>query len=313
MSGPAGCLLTVPTPILVLLAWQLVSNSMLGSAGCLLTVLSLILVLLASWQKVSANFIPGPTRCLLTSAFSLTLVLLGFIACGWFHSRSSWVPSDCCPHFHSDSVGLQEVSDFMSDLAECLLTVLTLTLVVLTWQQVRSHFIPGPAGSFWLSFSIPPWLCWLNRKWVISCQTQLGATFWLSSLNSGHIGLTASEWFHARFSWVPSKGHPHSYSGPAGSTACECIQLSAFQLSHSWHSGPVGLTGSEWFHARSSWVPSDSPHSHCDPAGLSASKWFHARFSQCPFWLSSFSWWLWSCWLDSLWVISCQVQLSAFW
>ena len=61
------------------------------------------------------------------------------------------------------------------------------------------------------------------------------------------------------------------------------VQLGAFWHAHS-HSGPIGLTDCGRFHARSSWVPSDHAHSHSGP-----------------------------CWLDRLWVISCQVQLGAFW
>ena len=124
------------------------------------------------------------------------------------------------------------------------------------------------------------------------------------------IELTVCEWqmILCRLGWVPS----------------DCI--------HS-HSGSVGLIASEWFYARSSWVPSDHFHS-CSGPDL-AWQWV-SDFMPGPatylliiltitlvllawqpvsdFMLGSagclwlFSLPLWSCWLDSKWVILCQVQ-----
>ena len=87
------------------------------------------------------------------------------------------------------------------------------------------------------------------------------------------------------------------------------IQLCPSSLS-SLHSGPVDLTGSEWFHARSSCVSSHCLYSHSGPIGLTASEWFHARSSCVPSHClySPF----WSYWLDREWVITCQVQLYPF-
>ena len=105
---------------------------------------------------------------------------------------------------------------------------------------------------------------------------------------------------------------------------------------HHSHSGLDDLTGSEWFNARSSWVPSDCslvllawwqqvsdfmpgpagcPLTILTPtlvllAGQLVSHCLMPVSAGCLQWLFSLQ--HWSCWLDRLWVISCQVQLGAF-
>ena len=103
--------------------------------------------------------------------------------------------------------------------------------------------------ALWLSL-LPLWSCWPDRKWVTSSYVQL-EPFWISS----HLLLSC--WLNSR--WVIS---------------CQ-IQLDA-------HSHPhlIGLTGSEWFHTKSSWVPSNQWHSYCaNNVGLLGSEWFHAKSS----------------------------------
>ena len=123
------------------------SDLLPGFPGCLLTVVTPNVVLLA-WQGVS-DFIPCPTGYLLTV---LTVLFFCWYNSQWvIHARSSFVPLDWFyPYYFIFS--WQGVSDLMLSPAECL------------WL-------------FWLQL----WSCWLNRKWVIPWQIQLGA-FSLSSL-----------------------------------------------------------------------------------------------------------------------------------
>ena len=74
-----------------------------------------------------------------------------------------------------------------------------------------------------------------------------------------HVCLIACEWFQVKSSWVFFKN---------------------FSI---FHFGSAGFTGSMWYHARSSWVPS----------------------------YYSFS--FWCCWLYRRWAILYQMQLDAFW
>ena len=87
---------------------------------------------------------PGPAMSLLITIIPPTLILLGW----------------------------QVVSDkFMSCPVVSLLTALTLTLVLLTWQLV-SEFMSGLAVAV---LCTPTWSCWLSntRLWVIPYQVQL--------------------------------------------------------------------------------------------------------------------------------------------
>ena len=162
-----------------------------------------------------------------------------------------------------------------------LLTVLTSTLVLLTWQKV-SDFMPSPVCPFSLS-SLPLWSYLLDRKWVTLSRFNCVPSHCPYS-HSGPIGLTESEWFHNRFSCVSSH-LPHS------------------------HSGPVGLTVCEWFHARSSCVSPHCSYSHFFSADLTESEWFHARYScvpsHCPPFHSGSV-------LDRKWVIPYWIQLGPF-
>ena len=56
----------------------------------------------------------------------------------------------------------------MSDLAMSLLTVLTPTLILMTWQQVSDSM-----SDFFLLSSPPLWSCLLDSKWVVPCKVQL--------------------------------------------------------------------------------------------------------------------------------------------
>ena len=123
---------------------------------------------------------------------------------------------------------------------------------------------------------------------MISCQIQLGA-IWLCQLPLLSSWLDSLWVIYDRFSWVPS------------------------HYTHFWKSGPVGLTGSEWFYARFSCEASDCPHSHYDTIGLTACECFMPSLAECPLMVLSSTLLLWCCWFDSLWVISYQVQLGAFW
>ena len=88
-------------------------------------------------------------------------------------------------------------------------------------------------------------------------------------------------WFYSRFSCIPFYC-PHFHSGSlAWQEVCDfmsdAVSMSLLTI------GPPGLIGCEWFHAKSSCIPS----THC-----SCSYFFNC--------------------LDRLWVISCQVQLCPF-
>ena len=268
----AGCLLTIFAPTLVLLAWQGVSDFMQGPAGCLPTVPTPTLLTASQWfharsswvpsncshsqcvdsqwviscqvqldafwlsslplcwQPVS-DFMPGPAGCLPTVLTPTGPV--GLTGCEWFHARSSWefLLTILTPTLVL--LSWQAVSNLMPGPAECLLTVLTLTLVLLAWQFV-SGFMLGPSGC--LLTVLNPSLVLLAWKFV--SDSMPGPAGYIVTVLTlyGPVGLIASEWFHARSGWVPSN----------------CF--------HS-HFGPIGLTASEWFHTRSSWMPSDCPHS----------------------------------------------------
>ena len=83
------------------------------------------------------------------------------------------------------------------------------------------------------------------------------------------------------------------------------IELCPLSLSSYYPLDPVGMTGSEWLHVKSghfllSWFPLWSCWLN--------SKWVipcQAYF--CPFSISSLP--LWSCWFDSKWVIPCQIPM----
>ena len=86
--------------------------------------------------------------------------------------------------------------------------------------------------------------------------------------------------------WAHYDMYMNHYSGPVGLTGGEwfhgrCRWIYAHCL-HS-HSGPVGLTVSEWFYGRCSWICSHCLHSHSGPVGLTASEWFDGMCS----WVSS--------------------------
>ena len=184
---------------------------------------------------------------------------------------------------------------------------------------------------------------WATELTVCEWQMILCRLSWVPSdcihSHSGSVGLIASEWFHARSSWVPSD-HFHSCSGPdlawqwvsdfmpgpatylliiltitlvllawqpvsdfmLGSAGClltvftSTLVLLAWQQVSNFMSGAfnlIVLTPTLVLLAQqivSDFVP-------VQPLGT--------------FWLFSLP--LWSCWLDSKWVISYQAQLSAFW
>ena len=127
------------------------------------------------------------------------------------------------------------------------LNVLTPTLVLLTWQEV-SDSMPGSA--MLLLTVLLLWCCWLDRKWMISCQVQLFSSYYPYS-HPGFVCLTGSEWFHARpLSCVSSHSLP-SGSGLLVYHHRLCVILFKFSCHYPYsHFGLVGLTASKWFHAK---------------------------------------------------------------
>ena len=119
--------------------------------------------------------------------------------------------------------------------------------------------MPGPASLLSL-FSHLLWSCWPDSKWVIPCQIQLCPSL-LPSLPLALFILAC----HSL--WV---------------ILCQ-VQASSCVSSH-FHSGPVGLIGSKWLHARCNCAPSHCPNSHCSCAvGLTDCMWWvHARSTGIP-------------------------------
>ena len=181
---------------------------------------------------------------------------VGLIACEWFHARSSWVPSDC-PHSPLVLLTWQFVSKFMPGPAGCLLTVrLTPTLVTgAVGLSASEWFYAGPAGCLLTVFA--PTLVLL--VWQEVSAFMPGPSGCLLTVLTPTLILLA--WQQVS-DFMP---------GPQ----VECLMIA---LTHS-HSGPVGLTVCEWFHARSIWMPSDCPHSNPGPVGLTGSEWFYAKFT----------------------------------
>ena len=102
----------------------------------------------------------------------------------------------------------------------------------------------------------------------------------------------------------------HSHLVPVGLTACEGLHGRCHWVSsHCLHtaSGPVGLIGSEWFHGMHRGVCFHCFHSHSDPVCFIASEQFHLPSFIPTLFILTFVYWL-----DSEWVISCQVQLGLF-
>ena len=221
-----------------------------GSTVSLYTVTVLVLL---TWQQVS-NFMPGPAMPRFI-VLTFTFVVLGWqYVCKWICATSPTVS---------------------------LLTVLipTLVLLALTGSEWFNHL--SSVLSHYPHFY---WFCWLDgRKWVNPDQVQL-CPFSLSSLSLWFYGLTGSEWFHARSSYLFFKYYSHFHSGPVTwqevSESMPGLAMSILTVLIS----PLVLLALQFV--------SDFM---LDLAG--------------PFSLSSFLALLF-CWLDSKWVILCQVQLS---
>ena len=110
------------------------------------------------------------------------------------------------------------------------------------------------------------------------------------------INLAASEWVQL---------YPFCHSGSIGKlTGSEWFQARyscvPSHCPHYWHSGPIALTASEWFLARSNCILSYCPHNYFDAIDLTACELFYVN----PSYVFSYSY---CYWLDSLWVILCQV------
>ena len=236
-----------------------------------------------------------------------------------------------CSYFYSGSVGLTGCEWFYAS-PLCLFSLFSHPLW-LCWPDsmwVKVQLCPFSVFSVFSLLLL--WFCWLDRVWVILCQIQL-VPFHCSYFYSGSIGLAGCEWFYARstfslvsyplwFCWLDSMWVIHAKSSCAPS---HCFHF---------YSDSVGLTGCEWFHARSSWSLLTVLNFHTGFVGLIVCKWFmpgpavplltvltstlvvlswqyvsdSCQVQLCPFSLFSLLA-LWSCWLDSGWVIPFQVQL----
>lgn len=203
--------------------------------------------------QLVSGFILGPALFLQTDHSHCDSV--GLIACEWCCGSSSWVPSyiltftvgltgseefhhmySCmptnCPNTHSGLLA-QQVSDFMPGPGIYPLTLLTPTLMLLTWQLV-SHFMsslvgcpltvltltlvlliqgvsdamPSQTGCL-LTVLTPTLVCWFDRKWVMLYHIHVGVKFWCLSLPLGN--LTACESFHTtKSTQVPFDGLIHT-------------------------------------------------------------------------------------------------------
>ena len=131
------------------------------------------------------------------------------------------------------------------------------------------------------------------------------------------VVLTGCKWFHANLS-----SHASSYTGACSScgfialTASEWFHVKFSQVSYNcsfWHSWHVTLIESGWFYIKSSCV---SPHSYCFCGyviSLTGGEWVHLDIviaSLLLLLLTGCKWYyarpfiiIWSCCIDRMWVI----------
>ena len=194
---------------LVLLVYQRVSDFTTDSFILLLTVSVPTLVLLVL-QTVSDCYVPshctdchcGPvcfTACEWFHARSSCFPShfhsgpVDLTACKWFHARSSCVPFHCS-HCHSCPVYLTGSELFYarcwSCFSHCPHCHSNLINSTESEQFHQAHLCP-------ISPLLSPWPCWLNRMWVILCQSSC-----IPHCHTDLVGLSVCEWFHARPSYI---------------------------------------------------------------------------------------------------------------
>ena len=141
----------------------------------------------------------SPAQCLLTV---LTTNLVCWLDSKWVLSSQlfSWVFHYDCSHSHFCPIGLT-ASKWFHTKSIFLFTILTLTLVLLTWQLV-SDTCQVQLVAFWLSL-LPFLSCCFDSLWVISCQVPLCAC-WLVALPFSSCWLDRLWVIAYQTSWVSS-------------------------------------------------------------------------------------------------------------